>query len=95
MMKMKTKPGMTPGPRIAFRSEGEYVNAYFAELHTMDGAILVASVRAVALEQTPGAFEGYRALMRKILDKALQDLGLPVAEWTTGPAPEHERTGNA
>jgi hypothetical protein len=92
---MKPKPGMTRGPRIAFRSEGEWVNAYFAEPDTMDDAILVGSVLESALEQTPGAFEAYRALMTKIMDKALSDIGIPAAEWVTGPGPEHERTGNA
>jgi hypothetical protein len=31
--------------RLAFREEGEYWNAYFAAEHTMDGALLLGSIR--------------------------------------------------
>lgn len=82
--------------RIAFREEGEFVNAYYALPGTMDGALLIASVKVGALRQTPGAFEDYQALVRKIVAQLCREAGVPITdEWTTGPAPTHERTGRA
>lgn len=81
-----------PPFRIAFRSEGSDVNAYFALGDTMEGAVLIASIRRGALNAAPGAFEDYQALMRKIVNAISGDL---FVEFQTIPAPENERTGNA
>ena len=81
--------------RIAFRKEGEFVNAYLAQPHTMDDAIFIASVKTTALSQTPGAFEDYQALIQKIVGEGMRAMGVTHDGWIAGPAPENERTGNA
>ena len=82
--------------RIAFRAEGEWVNAYYAEPNTMEGAILICSARKGCLQSTPGAFDDLQALARKIVSCAIADVGgTPPESWTTIIAPESERTGNA
>lgn len=80
--------------RIAFRAEGAFVNAYFAPPETMDGAILVSSVRKTMLNEDPELWEDWRTLMRMAFERYHERLGLPVAEWKEIPAPEHERAGS-
>lgn len=81
-----------PPFRIAFRSEGDVVNAYFALGETMEGALLIASIKRGALNNTPGAFEDFQALMRKIVNTVTDGA---FDAFATIPAPENERTGNA
>jgi hypothetical protein len=87
-----TPPPVSPY-RIAFRAEGEFVNAYFAPPETMDGAILVSSVRRRMLNEDPELWEDWRTLMRMAFERYHERLGLPVTEWKEIPAPEHERSG--
>jgi hypothetical protein len=84
--------------KIAFRSEGIFVVAYFSSLRMYDGSmdpIEVARIRKSALEQTEGLFEDFQALVRKVVTQMCLDLGLPAPDWKTQRAPEDERTGEA
>ncbi len=79
--------------RIAFREEGEFINAYLAPPDTMEGKLHVGAMRKSALEGTPGAFKEYQALMRSVVANATQAAGLGApAEWRTKVAPPHERS---
>lgn len=71
-------------------------NAYYADVKTMDGAVLVASIRRsmIVNETTRRAFIDMVKL--GIVD-VMDELGLvfePV-KWDEGPAPQSERSGSA
>jgi hypothetical protein len=79
--------------RIAFRSEGEYVNCYFADEHTMEGAMLLGSLKRSLAEL--GAFQPWRELMQEAMRAVTQDALGVACEFPDEPhpAPEHERAG--
>jgi hypothetical protein len=81
--------------RLAYRKEGEFVNAYYAEPGTMEGAILLGSMRVSILDSTPGLFDDFQACMRKALEQACRNVGFDMGPWQVFHAPEHERTGDA
>ncbi len=89
------KPAAVPAYRLAFRSEGDFVNCYFAPLRTMDGAILVSSMRRSILETDPVLFEDWKMALQLAFDRQNAREGAPSAGWTEHRAPEHERTGEA
>lgn len=80
--------------RIAIRHEGELINAYFAPAQTMDGAVLVASIRTRTC-QLEGVFDAFKQLTATI-GRALaeQVAGVEVEAVLFKPAPEHERAGH-
>jgi len=79
--------------RIAFRHEGEFVNAYFAQAETMDGALLLGSIRQSTLDKVPGAFKSYQLLMRELMEAAAEEIGITAKpKWLTRRAPPHERS---
>lgn len=82
--------------RLAFRTEGEFVNAYFAPADTMDGAIQLGSMQKRILDASPEAWAEWRALMTKAMSVLIQSMTGVKPTWTREtPAPEHERSGNA
>jgi hypothetical protein len=82
--------------RVAFREEGDYVNAYFAAADTMDGALLVSSMRRALLQEDPALWEAWRELMRDVFAAFFKRRGMTVGgPWREFRAPEHEKTGNA
>lgn len=81
--------GDMPDFRIAFRQEGDWVNAYLADPNTMAGAVHLASFAKRFLDVQPETWQEYQALVRR----AVQRLGADV-EFVTIPAPEHERAGH-
>lgn len=81
--------------RIAIRREGAFVNAYFAPPDSMEGAILMGSVRTSILQKTPGAMEAYQELMKSAIATACSDTIGAVTEFRVEPAPESERSGHA
>lgn len=83
-----------PKLRLAMRAEGEWWNAYAARTATMDGAILLGSVRITAM-QTVERRQVFMGLMQEVLTGYLAEMGAQVADWSTRPAPEHERSGRA
>jgi hypothetical protein len=85
-----------PG-RLALRSEGEYWNAYYALPDTMDGAVLLGTIRITAVVDNPERKQAFMDLMRGIVTEFLEEMtGVEVA-WPNPPepAPEHERSGSA
>ena len=82
--------------RLAFRLEGEIINAYWADQDTMDGAILLGSFRARLADLEPKLLEGFKALMRAAMDTVLLlEIGA-AGEWGgEEKAPEHERSERA
>jgi hypothetical protein len=82
--------------RLAFRSEGANVNCYIAELGTMEGAILIASMRKSLLQSVPGLFDLWMEDLRASLALATEEvLGVEMESFETRPAPQHERAGHA
>lgn len=81
--------------RLAFRTEGKYVNVYFAPPTSMDGAILLASLSKRLLTEDPQLWEDYREMMRLAFERLQGRLGFPPTVMREEIAPEHERTGEA
>lgn len=81
--------------RIACCCEGSMVNAYLAQPHTMDGALLIGSVRKNCLDGDAELFEAFLDLMRRSMTVALKGaLGVEEVAWgEPETAPEHERGG--
>lgn len=80
--------------RIALRREGEMWNAYFAKVSTMDGAILLGSIRMTALADNEPRKAAFIQLMTDIIGDITNDVVGVDPSWSTSPAPEHERSGN-
>lgn len=82
--------------RLAMRREGSLWNAYLARVGTMEGAMLLGSIRMTlaADEKVKEAFMGVMRLAMTVA--ALEATGVELA-WPEGPqpAPESERGGNA
>jgi len=92
---MTSSPMVKAPWRLAIRAEGEYVNAYFADEHTMEGAVLLASLKRSIAEA--GMFEPWRLLMQEALAVMVQSATGVRCEYPEEPrpAPEHERSGRA
>lgn len=82
--------------RLAMRHEGENWNAYYAMPDTMEGAILLGSIkmRFVATTERRDAFI---AFMREAVADLIEETDGVRPTWPDGPrrAPEHEKSGNA
>lgn len=81
--------------RLAFRIEGDYWNAYLAKPDTMEDAKLVGSVvYAAALH--PAIKDAFMAMMRKVVETFVDDMGIARIEGWGDPerAPESERSGS-
>jgi len=85
--------------KLAIRAEGEFVVAYWSAMDMYadpaDPPLEVARFRKAALERTPGVYEEWRGLLRRVIEQACRDKGLPVPEWSEVRAPESERLGEA
>jgi len=86
--------------RLAFRQEGEYWNAYFAEPNTMHGALHLGSIRIRFVSPGMKNHEEIKAAFMNVMMDAmgamLENVVGPVT-WPDPPepAPESERSGNA
>lgn len=82
--------------RLAFRVEGDTWNAYYAMKDTMDGAILLASIK-MSFVQDPEYRDQFIALMRNGVADLIEENTGTRPEWPNKPqpAPEHERSGSA
>lgn len=71
-------------------------NAYYAEPHTMEGALLVGSIAMAAVEDNPERKQAFMAIMRDFIGDVIE-AGSGIRPNWPGPetAPEHERSGNA
>lgn len=84
--------------RLAMRHEGDNWNAYYAMPGTMDGAVLLGSIRMGCIVGRRERRDAFMALMREVVGDILEDkLGVrPTWPKPSGePAPEHERAGHA
>ena len=83
-----------PAFRLAFRREGGMLNTYYARVGTMEGALLVASIKMSLIEARPDIFDRYKAIMTDALGAAVEAVsGGAVKLWSEQRAPEHERSG--
>ncbi len=79
--------------RLAFREEGDYWNAYFADKDTMVGAILLGSIRMSVVLKYKLLKEQFMALMKQAFDEVAQEATGHKPSWKKPQtAPEHERT---
>ena len=82
--------------RLAFRVEGEFWNCYWADLATMDGATLLASIRMSIAEKDKAIKDDFMLLMRNTFDCIAKDLNLGEPQWRDPElGPEHEKSGRA
>jgi hypothetical protein len=82
--------------RLAIRQEGELINAYVASNETMEGAMLLGSMRKRICEIDGEIFDLFKMLMQAALAAVSKDaVGIDIAFVGEEPAPEHERSGNA
>lgn len=82
--------------RLAIRSEGEFVNAYMAEMGTMDSAVLLSSIRRTIIDNDRRAFDLWRDFLQAAFGDMLKGIAGAELEWgDPQPAPEHERSGRA
>jgi hypothetical protein len=81
--------------RLAMRHEGEYWNAYYAMPGTMEGAIVLGSIRMGAVIDNPARKDAFMVMMRDIVADIIEEHTGYRPIWG-GPqtAPEHERAGN-
>ena len=80
--------------RLALRNEGEFVNAYAALGGTMDGAILMGSLRKTLAADNRVWFR-WKSLMTDLFRAVVKDAFGVDVETVEQPAPEHERAGHA
>jgi hypothetical protein len=83
--------------RIAIRTEGEFVNAYWARGGTMDGAKLCMSIDR-KLCDVPMIREGFMLVAEAIARNLVEAILLPgqsISHVELEDAPEHEKAGRA
>lgn len=92
-----TKAVTTGGAcRVSFRREGDMVNAYMTPPTTLEGAVLLASMRATLLDHAPPAWPEFRKVVYTAFAVLVQNVTGTAPEFTEErPAPEHERAGRA
>ena len=60
--------------RLAMRVEGDNWNAYLAEPGTMEGAVLLGSIKLSAVKSNMERRQDFIALMRKIASDLIRDM---------------------
>lgn len=81
--------------RLAMRVEGESWMAYYALTGTMDGALLLGSIR-MTLVADPKRKKAFMYLMRDCVADMIEQATGQRPDWNgERPAPEHERAGRA
>lgn len=83
--------------RLAFREEGKWWVAYYANENNMAGATKLGSIRMTLVVGNRARKEDFIALMREAwADIAEHTMGVrPTFPDGPKPAPEHERAGSA
>ena len=85
----------TPVGRLAMRVEGEWWNAYFAKADTMEGALLLASIRMRFVDGNRERKDMFLDLMREAMADMLQEVFHHRPTWNEPEdAPESERSGH-
>lgn len=91
------KPKQQEAGRLAFRVEGDKWTCYYAQAHTMDGAVWMGSTM-MGIVRDPERKKMFMDLMRDALSDFLEDKfgQRPIWPMPEGqPAPESERSGSA
>jgi hypothetical protein len=82
--------------RLALRVEGEFWNAYYARQGTMDGAILLGSIRISVVVENEVVKDDFMALMKQVVAASAKSaLGVAMEWGGAEKAPEHERSGHS
>ena len=85
-----------PTFRLAIRHEGPFVNAYYAQMNTMDGAVLLGSIRTTLCRQNDDVFTSFKALMSSAMSAVIKNsTGAEVLAMIDQDAPAHEKAGHA
>jgi hypothetical protein len=81
--------------RLAMRHEGEMWNAYWAQPGTMEGAILLGSIRMSVVADLEMK-DMFMTFMRVAVAQACKEATGVNPDWSAQPerAPEHERSGH-
>lgn len=80
--------------RIAIRYEGQSINAYWARIDTMEGAIPIASFNRRICDTDPKIFNAWVALLKVSAEVVSRDVfGEGVAEFTEErvPTEDHDK----
>lgn len=81
--------------RLAFRVEGDWWVAYFAQVNTMADAIELGRI-AMRLVQEPRRKQAFMGIMKDAVGEFMVDVyGKAPDDFITQSAPEHERAGRA
>lgn len=82
--------------KIAVRSEGTMVNAYWTRFETMEGAELVASINREICDRNPEIGQAF-LMLAQVMAHAMGEsrLGKRVIGVEMTQAPEHEKAGRA
>ncbi len=82
--------------RLAMRVEGDFWVAYWAKLGTMNGAVVLGTLR-MNLAEDPGMKAAFMALMQAAFAAIVKQTLKADVVWPDPPevAPEHERAGRA
>lgn len=80
--------------RLAIRREGRWLNAYFAETETMEGALQLGSVLVSFVEGRDEFFDRWKDLMKDMFAVSIEHTtGIAPSRMDEERAPEHERAG--
>lgn len=81
--------------RLAFRHEGEYVNAYLASRETMEDSTLLATCRVTMLNGRVDFWDRWKAMVTEMFGAVVEDVtGSEPVRYDEERAPEHERSGH-
>lgn len=82
--------------RLAMRVEGDWWVAYYAQQHTMEGALILGTI-SMAIVANKARKDAFMALMQAAISDLLSVAGGLHVHWPNPPqrAPESERSGRA
>ncbi|CAH2606270.1 conserved protein of unknown function (plasmid) [Rhodovastum atsumiense] len=82
--------------RLALRVEGEFWNAYYARPNTMDGAILLGSIRMAIVTASQARKLAFTEIMKGAVAAHIEEISGVRPTWRDPmPGPESERSGHA
>lgn len=93
---MTTKEPLQKVGRLAFRVEGKWWVAYYAEPETMNGALELARIQMTLIDDKKRK-DQFIQLMRDVFSDMMEAAIGVRPQWPNPPeaAPEHERAGQA
>lgn len=82
--------------RLAMRQEGEFWNAYYARMETIDEAILLGSIKMSLVTNNEPRRLLFMGMMQEAVGEIIQlATGYEVDFKEPTTAPQHEKSGNA